>query len=103
VPVVDVEVAVSGACTHRSEERQGSKVLAGSPLAGLAPRCDTSATSLMLNAAFDVRSSWVSSAYGTRRERSREGRSRPARRRAAPPKLVLRTLKNTDPKTHRAL
>lgn len=57
VPAVDVEVAVNGACSCRSEERQGSKVLAGSPQACLAPRCGTSATGSLLNAAF--RGSWI--------------------------------------------
>jgi len=33
VPAVGVVVAVSGACSYRSEERQVSKVLAVSPLA----------------------------------------------------------------------
>lgn len=51
MPVVDVDVAVAGARTHRSEERQGSKVLAGSPEAGLAPVCGTSATGTLLETA----------------------------------------------------
>lgn len=37
MPVVGVVVAVSGACSLRSVERQVFKVLAGSPLAVLVP------------------------------------------------------------------
>jgi hypothetical protein len=44
VPVLGVVVAVAGASSQRSEERHGSKVLAGSPSARLMPCCRPSAT-----------------------------------------------------------
>lgn len=81
-------------------ERLGSKVLAGSPAARLRPVWRTSATGPTLTAVFEFKRSvffLVFLSGDGEAECRPEANAKLARgRREAPPKLVLRTLKNTD-------